>query len=71
MTFVFPSDALQKKLPPMAVQMLVENAVKHGISPKEEGGVVRIRINPLRDKGLLYISVCDNGVGIGPNSWPS
>ena len=31
-----------------------------------EGGVVRIRINPLRDKGLLYISVCDNGVGIQP-----
>ena len=25
---------------------------------------MRIRINPLRDKGLLYISVCDNGVGI-------
>ena len=38
----------------------------HGISPKEEGGVVRIRINPLREKGLLYISVCDNGVGIQP-----
>ena len=35
-------------------------------SPKEEGGVVRIRINPLREKGLLYISVCDNGVGIQP-----
>ena len=44
----------------------MENAFKHGISPKEEGGVVRIRINPLRDKGLLYISVCDNGVGIRP-----
>ena len=44
----------------------MENAFKHGISPKEEGGVVRIRINPLREKGLLYISVCDNGVGIRP-----
>lgn len=26
--------------------------------------MVRIRVNPLREKGLLYISVCDNGVGI-------
>ena len=32
---------------------IVENAFKHGICPKEEGGVVRIRVNPLREKGLL------------------
>lgn len=51
---------------PLIFISLIENAFKHGISPKEEGGVVRIRINPLRDKGLLYISVCDNGVGIQP-----
>ena len=53
-------------VPSFILQPIVENAFKHGISPKEEGGVVRIRINPLRDKGLLYISVCDNGVGIRP-----
>ena len=53
-------------MPSFILQPIVENAFKHGISPKEEGGVVRIRINPLRDKGLLYISVCDNGVGIQP-----
>lgn len=43
---------------------IVENAFKHGICPKEEGGVVRIRVNPLREKGLLCIRVVDNGVGI-------
>ena len=59
-----------------AVSEAVTNCIVHaypeGIGPVTltaalyEGGVVRIRINPLRDKGLLYISVCDNGVGIRP-----
>ena len=43
----------------------MENAFKHGIAPKEEGGAVRIRISPLREQKLLRISVCDNGLGIG------
>ena len=59
-------DLTETMVPSFILQPIVENAFKHGISPKEEGGVVRIRINPLRDKGLLYISVCDNGVGIQP-----
>ena len=49
---------------PLFLQPIVENAFKHGICPKEEGGVVRIRVNPLREKGLLCIRVVDNGVGI-------
>lgn len=57
-------DLTETMVPSFILQPIVENAFKHGISPKEEGGVVQIRINPLRDKGLLYISVCDNGVGI-------
>ena len=59
-------DLTETMVPSFILQPIVENAFKHGICPKEEGGVVRIRINPLRDKGLLYISVCDNGVGIQP-----
>ena len=65
--FDYPNDLPHDvTIPPLLLIVFVENAFKHGISPKEEGGVVRIRINPLRDKGLLYISVCDNGVGIQP-----
>ena len=63
------SDALdltETMVPSFILQPIVENAFKHGIAPKEEGGVVRIRIAPLREKGLLRISVCDNGVGIAP-----
>ena len=57
-------DLTETMVPSFILQPIVENAFKHGISPKEEGGVVRIRVNPLRDRGQLYISVCDNGVGI-------
>ena len=53
-------------VPSFILQPIVENAFKHGIAPKEEGGAVRIRITPLREQGLLRISVCDNGLGIEP-----
>ena len=48
-------------IPPLSLQILVENAVKHGISPKEEQGVVKIRTTEDSD---FFIVVCeDNGVG--------
>ena len=59
-------DLTETMVPSFILQPIVENSFKHGITPKEEGGVVRIRITPLRDKGLLRISVCDNGLGIAP-----
>ena len=57
-------DLTETMVPSLILQPIVENAFKHGICPKEEGGVVRIRVNPLREKGLLCIRVVDNGVGI-------
>ena len=59
-------DLTETMVPSFILQPIVENAFKHGICPKEEGGVVRIRMAPLREKGLLCIRVLDNGVGIGP-----
>jgi len=53
--------ALEAKLPPLTVQPLVENAIKHGIGGKLEGG--RISISVLRRNGDLQLSVADNGVG--------
>ncbi|MCI7606669.1 MAG: histidine kinase [Spirochaetales bacterium] len=48
-------------LPPLSLQILVENAVKHGISPKEENGYVKIRTTEDSD---FFMVVCeDNGVG--------
>ena len=59
-----------------AVSEAVTNCIVHaypeGIGPVTltaalyEGGVVRIRMIPLRGKGLLCIRVLDNGVGIEP-----
>ena len=59
-------DLTETMVPSFILQPIVENAFKHGICPKEEGGVVRIRMVPLREKGLLCIRVLDNGVGIEP-----
>ena len=56
-------DLTETMVPSFILQPIVENAFKHGICPKEEGGVVRIRISPLREKGLLCIRVTDNGMG--------
>lgn len=52
------------QIPPLSVQPLVENAVKHGISMKKTGGTVRISTRS--DKSNLYIIVSDNGVGFDP-----
>lgn len=49
-------------IPSLTVQPLVENAVKHGLHPKESGGRILIKINE-RDKSL-EISIVDDGVGI-------
>ena len=59
-------DLTETMVPSFILQPIVENAFKHGICPKEEGGVVRIRISPLREKGLLCIRVTDNGMGVRP-----
>ena len=59
-------DMTETMVPSFILQPIVENAFKHGICPKEEGGIVRIRIVPLREKGLLCIRILDNGMGIQP-----
>ena len=48
-------------LPAMCVQILAENAVKHGVSVRREGGTVRIATK--REGDEIVISVADDGVG--------
>ena len=48
--------------PPMLLQPLVENAVRHGIEPKVGGGAIEIRAS-LNDE-TLRIEVSDTGVGL-------
>lgn len=49
-------------IPPLTVEPLVENAIKHGISPKIEGGTVRICSEKVAGGGYS-ITVEDDGVG--------
>lgn len=48
-------------IPPLALQTMVENAVKHGLLPKKDGGTVKISTRENEDIFELVIS--DNGVG--------
>jgi LytS/YehU family sensor histidine kinase len=57
-------DAALRRLPfpPMLLQPLLENAVKHGIEPKLGGG--RVRIVAWRDADRLHLEVNDDGGGL-------
>ena len=56
-----PDNIRQYSFPPMLLQPLVENAVKHGLEPKVEGGEIIIRAT--LDDHLLIIKVTDTGLG--------
>ncbi len=58
--------ALETFVPSMIVQPLVENAVKHGISKRLEGG--RIIIRARSDDGRTIIEIEDNGTGLPQES---
>jgi LytS/YehU family sensor histidine kinase len=48
-------------IPPLTLQPIVENAVVHGLLPREEGGMVRIRV--YRDGPFVSCEIEDNGIG--------
>jgi signal transduction histidine kinase len=55
-------DTLDAEVPRMILQPLVENAIKHGVAPRNAPG--RIRIVAARDGESLRLEVSDNGVGL-------
>ena len=52
-------------VPAMSVQILAENAVKHGVSVKREGGTVKITTKKRGDS--VFITIEDDGVGFDVN----
>lgn len=56
-----PTDLRQTRVPPMTITTLVENAIKHGLSPLPRGGTVRIDARPGED--TVRIQVSDTGQG--------
>ena len=57
-----PEELHSAEFPPMVLQSVVENAIKHGIEPKPEGGRVRVRAGV--QNGQLWVEVSDTGVGL-------
>ena len=51
-------------VPPLLIQPLVENSVRHGLQGREEGG--RVRIEAHREDGHLCVVVEDDGLGMPP-----
>ena len=53
-------------LPPLLLQPVVENAIRHGLEPKVEGGEVVVRAR--RDGARVRIDVADTGLGFAPTT---
>ena len=61
-----PSELGHLRIPPLLLQPIVENAVKHGVAPRAEGGevVVAARLEPARaGMSQLVLTVSDSGNG--------
>ena len=56
--------ALDLPVPPMLLQPLVENAVRHGLAPTVEGGTVRVEVRCEGEPpAALWVRVADDGAG--------
>ena len=61
-----PQGLRSARFPPMMLQSLVENAIRHGLEPKAEGGSISVRAE-VQD-GQLIVQVQDTGVGFAPDA---
>ncbi|MFO1285717.1 MAG: histidine kinase [Rubrivivax sp.] len=58
-----PEGLHSAEFPPMMIQTLVENAIKHGLEPKPEGGKLSVKAQIVH--GKLQVVVADTGLGFG------
>jgi hypothetical protein len=61
-----PENLRATPLPPMMLQTLVENAIKHGLEPRTAGGTVWIRAR--RSDDVVAVTVADDGDGFNTKS---
>jgi sensor histidine kinase YesM len=64
-----PGDAADLRLPPLAVQTLIENSIKFAIAPERQGGEIRVLAQQTDDH--LQIEVFDTGPGFSLESAPA
>ena len=65
-TIDVPESLMKEKVPPMLLQPLVENSVKHGLASLIDGGEIHIAIRKNGEK--LSFEISDTGVGIKDKS---
>jgi sensor histidine kinase YesM len=61
-----PPELRQAPLPPLLLQPLVENAIRHGIEPAVGGGTIEVEARRTQD--VLELTVKDSGVGFNAES---
>jgi LytS/YehU family sensor histidine kinase len=66
MKFDIDPETLDIEVPRLILQPLVENAIKHGISPRSGAGLVQVSAK--REDQTIWIEVRDNGVGLSSNA---
>jgi two-component sensor histidine kinase len=57
-----PPALARTPVPPLLLQPLVENAIKHGLEPHVDGG--ELRVSAVREAGQLRLEVADTGAGL-------
>ena len=60
-TLVLPDELRAVPVPPLLLQPLVENAIRHGLEPRVDGG--RIHVTARADSEWLELTVTDTGIG--------
>jgi sensor histidine kinase YesM len=61
-----PAELRAHPLPPLLIQPLVENAIKHGLEPKMQGGSVKVSVRA--DAATLVVEVADDGLGFASST---
>ncbi|MDR1968998.1 MAG: histidine kinase [Burkholderiaceae bacterium] len=68
-TLDLPDDLREQPIPPLLLQPLVENGIRHGLEPKVEGGEINVRVrrDDLAEDGVprIRIEIRDTGTGLG------
>jgi signal transduction histidine kinase len=67
-TVIVPQGLQSAQFPPMMLQSLVENSIKHGLEPKPEGGSLTISGDIAN--GKLRVTVADTGLGFAVSDQP-
>ena len=67
-TLALPAELAGLPVPPLLLQPLVENSIRHGLEPKVEGGGISVRAQ--RHGAVLTLEVSDTGTGLAAAGQP-